>query len=243
MIKKLFDILVQSIKHINRGSVSDRIGETKKELFPIAKNKVYKDQVKAVHVDGMMHVSKKGLAELIHSEAITTQKYKDSAGVWTIGIGFTQAVVKGLNRRPSKHVMSLEEVFTIYKRGIEVYADGVRKMLKVKVSQHMFDGLVSFAYNIGVGGARKSSLVKAINRGEDNEKVLKSLLFRWNKIRRNGKLVASKGLMNRRKKEAAVMFGGRYSNKKMLGRVIPVDKNKPLRNSKKSYNIDLNLYL
>lgn len=240
MFKKLFDKLFPKQKK----SIPERIEETK-ELFPIAKKKppVYRDEVKSVHEDGMMHVSKKGLADLVHSEAITTKKYKDSAGVWTIGIGFTQAVVKGLNRRPAKHEMELDEIFEIYKRGIEVYADGVRKMLKVKVSQHMFDGLVSFAYNIGIGGARKSSLIRAINNGVTDEKTLKSLLMRWNKVRKNGKLVTSKGLINRRKKEAAVIFEGRYSNKKMLGRVIPVGKNKPLRNSKKAYKIDLNDYL
>ena len=237
IFKKLFNMLTLK----SQKSVHKRIEETK-ELFPIAK-KVYKDQVKAIHVDGLMHVSKKGMADLVHSEAITTKKYKDSAGIWTIGIGFTQAVVKGLNRRPSKHEMDLEEIFTIYKRGIEVYADGVRKMLKVKVDQHLFDGLVSFAYNVGIGGARKSSLIRAINKGETNDKRLKSLLFRWNKVRKNGVLVTSKGLMNRRKKESALMFEGIYSNKKMLGRVIPVGKNKPLRNSKKAYKIDLNEYL
>jgi lysozyme len=237
MIKKILDFLFKK----QQKSIPERIEETK-ELLKKPK-KVYKDQVKGVHEDGLQRVSKNGLADLVHSEAITTKKYKDSAGVWTIGIGFTQAVVKGLNRRPAKHEMELDEIFTIYKRGIEVYADGVRKMLKVKVSQHMFDGLVSFAYNIGIGGARKSSLIRAINKGVTDEKTLKSLLMRWNKVRKNGKLVTSKGLINRRKKEAAVMFEARYSNKKMVGRVIPVGKNKPLRNSKKAYKIDLNEYL
>lgn len=194
--------------------------------------------------DGLQHMSKEGLADIVLSEAITTTRYKDSANVWTIGIGATRAEIKDLSRWANDKQLSLEEVFELFTTGIEKYSAGVRKALKVGVSQHMFDGLVSFAYNVGVGGMRGSSLVRAINRGVTDKKELRGYLMRWTKITRNGRKVTSKGLVNRRKAEAEVMFEGRYKNKKMLGRVVPVSaKMRPMYSSKRVKVIDLNKYI
>lgn len=194
--------------------------------------------------DGLMHMSKEGLADIVLSEAITTTVYKDSANVRTIGIGATRSEIKDLRTWPKDKQLSLEEVFELFTKGIEKYSRGVRKALKVEVSQHMFDGLVSFAYNVGVGGMKNSSLIRAINRGVTDKKQLRALLMRWTKITQNGRKVTSKGLINRRKAEAEVMFNGKYKNKKMLGRVVPVSsKMRPMYSSKHVKTIDLNKYL
>lgn len=194
--------------------------------------------------DELMHMSKQGLADIVLSESITLTVYKDSANVRTIGIGATRSEIKDLNRWANDRVVSLEAIFELFTKGIEKYAHGVRKALKVEVSQHMFDGLVSFAYNVGVGGMRKSSLIRAINRGVIDKKQLRAYLMRWNKITVGGKKVVSKGLVNRRKAEAEVMFDGKYKNKKMIGRVVPVSsKMRPMYSSKRVKTIDLNKYL
>ena len=194
--------------------------------------------------DGLMHMSKEGLADIVLSEAITTTRYKDSANVWTIGIGATRSEIKDLRSWSNDRQLSLEEVFELFTKGIEKYAHGVRKALKVEVSQQMFDGLVSFAYNIGVSGMRRSSLIRAINRGVTDKKQLRALLMRWTKITRNGRKVTIQGLVNRRKAEAEVMFEGKYKNKSMIGKVVPVSgKMRPMYRSKRVKTIDLNKYL
>ena len=194
--------------------------------------------------DGLMHMSKEGLADIVQSESITTTKYRDSAGVWTIGVGATKSEIRDLRTWPADKKLSLEEVFELLHKGIKKYSKGVREALEVEVSQHMFDGLVSFAYNVGVGGMKGSSLIRAINRGVTDKKTLKAYLMRWNKITVRGQKVVSRGLVNRRKKEAHVMFDANYLNKKMIGRVIPVNsKSKPMYRSKRAYTIDLNKYL
>lgn len=222
----------------------DKVAELPKERQEKIEKltKKHKKTIKAS--DGLMHMSKEGLADIVLSEAITTTVYKDSANVKTIGIGATRSEIKDLRTWPKDKQLSLEEVFELFTKGIEKYSHGVRKALKVEVSQHMFDGLVSFAYNVGVGGMRKSSLIRAINRGVTDENQLRSLLMRWTKITQNGRKVTSRGLVNRRKAEAGVMFKGVYKNKKMIGKVVPVSsKMRPMYRSKRVKTIDLNKYL
>jgi lysozyme len=43
---------------------------------------------------------------------------------------------------------------------------GVNKSLTVEVTQNQFDALCDFAYNLGVGDERTSTLVKLINQGD-----------------------------------------------------------------------------
>lgn len=231
-------------KKPNTTTLNDKLKElddNRQERVEKLKEK-HKKTIKAL--DGKMHMSKLGLADIILSEAIVTSKYKDSANVWTIGIGATRSEIKDLRNWDNNKHLSLEEIFKLFTDGIEKYSEGVRKALKVEVSQHMFDGLVSFAYNVGVGGMRKSSLIRAINRGVTDKAELRALLLRWTKITQNGRKVTSRGLVNRRNAEAEVMFHGKYKNKKMLGFVVPVSKKmRPMYSSKRRYSIDLNKYL
>jgi lysozyme len=235
---------------VERKEFKDKIAELPEERQEAIQKKTeelkerYSDTLQALGGDGLMHMSKEGLADIVQSESITTTKYRDSAGVWTIGVGATKSEIRDLRTWPADKKLSLEEVFELLHKGIKKYSKGVREALEVEVSQHMFDGLVSFAYNVGVGGMKGSSLIRAINRGVTDKKTLKAYLMRWNKITVRGQKVVSRGLVNRRKKEAHVMFDANYLNKKMIGRVIPVNsKSKPMYRSKRAYTIDLNKYL
>lgn len=256
MIKKTVEGVKNFLEKVfgpRRVVLDDKIAELPKErrekiakiYEELSEKQGYEEQNNPLIKDGLMHMSKQGLAEIVLSEAITKTRYKDSANVWTIGIGATRSEIKNLSKWSNDREMSLEDIFTLFTKGIEKYSAGVRKALKVEVSQEMFDGLVSFAYNVGVGGMRGSSLIKAINRGVTDKKQLQAYLMRWNKIRRNGSLVVSRGLINRRKAEADVMFRSKYKNTKMIGRVVPVSTKtlRPIYRSKKSYTINLNKYL
>lgn len=69
--------------------------------------------------------------------------------------------------------------------------------LSLPINQNQFDALLSLIFNIGFGAFRKSRLKNAIEIKADIE-AIKSEYLRWNKHRKNGKLVVSVGLNNRR---------------------------------------------
>lgn len=111
-----------------------------------------------------MKMSSSGLALLKEFEGLRLRAYKCPAGVWTIGYGHTSAA--GSPRVTAEMAVSKEAAETVLGRDIIQYEDGVRKLLKVEVTQGQFDALVDFAYNVGVHQLERSTLLKRINAGE-----------------------------------------------------------------------------
>jgi lysozyme len=64
----------------------------------------------------------------------------------------------------------------------------------------MYGALVSWGFNVGTGNVKSSTLIKRLNAGEDELKVIKEELPKWNKA--GGKVLA--GLTRRRKAEVAL---------------------------------------
>jgi lysozyme len=115
---------------------------------------------------------------------------------WTIGYGSTMyhdgvKVIKGDEISKEDALKELE--FEVH----DHIEPAVNAMLRTQVSQEQFDALVCFAYNVGVGNLRSSTLLKMLNAGEDPEEVAKQFL-RWN--RAAGRVMA--GLTRRRQAEA-----------------------------------------
>ena len=115
--------------------------------------------------------------------------------------------------------MPLQEVFKLFQRDTQKYADDVNVALKVPVSQTEFDALVSFHFN--TGGINKASLVNSINAG-DKKQAAKQFL-NWK--------------MGRRKKEQKLFATGVYSNGGKA-KLVPADPNGKLQ-WKKAKIIDL----
>lgn len=110
-----------------------------------------------------MKVSDRGLAEIISHEAIVTRRYKDSVGVWTVGIGHTKAA-GGIDPVTVTADMPVADLLALFRKDIPKYEDGVNRAVKVAVTQYEFDALVSFHFN--TGAIARASFVKALNRGE-----------------------------------------------------------------------------
>ena len=70
----------------------------------------------------------------------------------------------------------------------------------VPINQDQFDTLVSFAFNVGVGAFRKSTLLKLLNQG--NYEGAKDEFQRW--VYGGGRRLA--GLVNRRNHEAELFL-------------------------------------
>lgn len=111
-----------------------------------------------------MKMSPAGRAKLIAREGAKLHAYKDTVGVWTIGVGHTSAagephVTPGLT-------ITKAECDAIFARDLVQYERAVDKAVKVSVTQGEFDAMVSLCFNIGIGGFSKSSVVRLLNRGD-----------------------------------------------------------------------------
>ena len=110
-----------------------------------------------------MDLSPIGEAVLIAREGRRLKAYKDSVGVWTIGIGHTSAA--GAPLVTAGLTITSAQCDAIFERDVQKYVTAVRKGLKVAVSQNAFDALVSICYNIGPGAFAGSTFLKRINAG------------------------------------------------------------------------------
>lgn len=109
-----------------------------------------------------MKVSNKGLAAIASHEGIVLSRYKDSVGVWTIGIGHTVNAGQP-DPKSTTRELSIPEVMEIFRRDIAKFEDRVNRAVTVPLLQHEFDALVSFDFN--TGGIFRAKLTKTLNTG------------------------------------------------------------------------------
>lgn len=156
-----------------------------------------------------MKTSTAGLMALVAHEGIVLSRYKDSVGVWTLGIGHTKGAG---NPDPATFPGSLTigEAFGLFRHDIMKYEAGVNKAIKVPLAQHEFDALVSFHYNTGAIG--KASFVKKLNAG-DRAGAMKGIMD-WRK---------PPEIIPRRTAERDLFKTGKYPAP--FATVYPADKN------------------
>jgi lysozyme len=95
---------------------------------------------------------------------------------------------------------SMEEVNAILATDLRRFELGVEKFCPVPLTQGMFDGLVSFSFNCGLGTLQRSTLRQKVLRGDKEgaaDEFLKYCLG-------GGKIL--KGLQNRRIDERALFI-------------------------------------
>jgi len=124
-----------------------------------------------------MRMSKHGRKLLQTREGVRLKAYKDSVGVWTIGVGHTSAA--GAPKVTSTLRITEEECDEIFSRDIVQYENAVNDAVKITITQQEFDALVSLCFNIGQGGFKRSTVVRKLNAG-DREGAAKAFLM-WNK--------------------------------------------------------------
>jgi GH24 family phage-related lysozyme (muramidase) len=144
--------------------------------------------------------SNKLIEFLKEKEGFRANPYQDSAGVWTIGYGttFIKGVAVTQNTAAVTKDVAIEYVRERLKNEFE---PGVKSAIRVPITQGMFDACVDFAYNLGVGGFKKSDVLTALNSG-DYETAAANFL-KYNKARnsKTGQLEVLKGLTYRREVE------------------------------------------
>lgn len=143
-----------------------------------------------------MKISDKGKDLIKSFEGCKLSAYQCSAGVWTIGYGHTKGVKRG-------DKITQEEADRIFDEEIELFAEEVDILTEdCLLEQCQFDALVSFAYNVGIGAFRGSTLLRKVKRDSYDETIGKEFK-KW--VFAGGKRV--KGLENRREIERRFYFG------------------------------------
>lgn len=121
-------------------------------------------------------------------EGFRHNAYRDSAGVLTIGYGTTKGVRPG-------DTITHEEAERRMLKDVASHAEPVLGVIDVVLSEHEKAAIASWSYNVGVGAAINSTLIRRLNKGERHAAADEFL--RWNKA--GGRVL--RGLTRRRKAE------------------------------------------
>lgn len=111
-----------------------------------------------------MKTSENGRKQITLREGEKLKAYKDSVGVWTIGVGHTAAA--GLPHPVAGMVITAAEADAILTHDLLATEAQVMKLVKVHLTQNQFDALVSFVFNVGAGAFGGSTLLRKLNAGD-----------------------------------------------------------------------------
>jgi lysozyme len=168
-----------------------------------------------------MRLTREGVALIKRYEGFRGEAYRDAVGVWTIGYGHT-AMAGPPEVKPGMTI-DRAEAAAILDRDVEMFAQGVAKLIARPVTEQQFSALVSFAYNVGLGNFRKSSVLSAVNAGELD--VVPRRFQLW--VKAGGRTLP--GLVKRRAAEAA-LFAGEDTGE-TAGPVEPQEGKSPMRST------------
>ena len=139
-----------------------------------------------------MQISQKGLDILKEFEGLRLEAYRCSAGVPSIGYGWTSGVKMGdvWTREKAEHMLI---------EGVKPYERAVQEAIgDAKTSQNQYDAMVSLCYNIGPGNFKKSSVARLHKEGKYTQAAAAFMMW----VKAGGKIIG--GLIKRRNKEKAL---------------------------------------
>ena len=145
-----------------------------------------------------MKLSENGYDVIKSFEGIKNKAYKDSVGIWTVGIGFITVDGVKVNENTTLTNDQIEEQFF---KQIVKYENAVNNNVKSVLNQNQFDALVSFTFNLGEGSLKSSTLLKKVNVNPNDTSICAEFLI-WNKA--GGRVID--GLTKRRQAEAKLYF-------------------------------------
>lgn len=126
-------------------------------------------------------------------EGLRAKAYRCPANVLTIGYGHTAGVREG-------QTITAEEAEAMLRRDIARFESCVENAVSVALNLNQFSALVSFAFNVGCGALKNSTLLKKLNSGDYIGAA--SQFNRW--INAGGKPL--NGLVRRRKAEQTLFL-------------------------------------
>lgn len=161
----------------------------------------------------MNQFSIKGLSLLKTLEGFRGAPYDDQTGkgtdIWiqgaTIGYGH---LIEQEEWDEFRNGITKEDAEQLLRKDLRPFVEAVRNKTTRSLSQHQFDALVLFAFNIGRRAFSNSSALKLINNS-DAQTPYQNLESAWKAWKRTQSGV-SPGLINRRKREWKLFSTGAY---------------------------------
>ena len=157
-----------------------------------------------------MKISARGIQLIKHWEGVRYRPYTCSARLFTIGVGHVLYPAQGrlpLDQRDAyplephdNRTFSENEVNGLLSADLIRFETGVARLFPLVLTQGQNDALVSFAFNLGLGGVQRSTLRQKVLRGETQEAADEFLKF----TRGGGKILP--GLVKRRNDERALFL-------------------------------------
>jgi lysozyme len=157
-----------------------------------------------------MNISARCIEDIKHHEGVRQKPYRDSVYLWTVGVGhlmYDSQAKLPVDQRMAVQLLpqdnrtfSMEEVNAILRSDLARFERGVSTFCPVPLTQGNFDGLVSFAFNVGLGTLQRSTLRQKVLRGDIQGAADEFL--KYNKA--GGKVL--KGLVTRRNDERALFL-------------------------------------
>ena len=157
-----------------------------------------------------MNISARCIEDIKHHEGVRQKPYRDSVYLWTVGVGhlmYDSQAKLPVDQRMAVQLLpqdnrtfSMEEVNAILRSDLARFERGVSTFCPVPLTQGNFDGLVSFAFNVGLGTLQRSTLRQKVLRGDIQGAADEFL--KYNKA--GGKIL--KGLVTRRNDERALFL-------------------------------------
>lgn len=162
----------------------------------------------------MLQMSELGRQMLITLEGFKTKPYRDSKGLWTIGVGHLltaaelQSGIINLGQQAIVWQRGLSEaqVDALLAQDLPHYEQAVRDAVTLNLTQYQFDALVSFCFNVGITAWLNSGLLKMINYA-----TLEQVPNEWKRWRfvtdNKGQKTELRGLIERRNTEITCWLG------------------------------------
>jgi lysozyme len=150
-----------------------------------------------------MKITKTGTAgiDMIKAfEGFRGTPYKCPAGIPTIGYGATfypggkKVTMADATITEARGTELLQSMLVSFEQYVDSYC-------RDDINQNQFDALVSFAYNLGPGNLKSSTLLKKVNANPEDESIRLEFM-KW--VKAGGKTL--KGLVRRREAEANLYF-------------------------------------
>ena len=157
-----------------------------------------------------MKVSDRCKEMIKHHEGVRFKPYRCPARLWTVGVGRVLYAIQGrlpLDQRDAyplephdNRTFSSDEVNGLLSTDLQRFEVGVARLFPVGLTTGQNDALVSFSFNLGLGGVQRSTLRSKVLRGEMESAADEFLKY----TRGGGKILP--GLVKRRRDERALFL-------------------------------------
>ena len=128
---------------------------------------------KKVTAAGVQTTSAEGISLIKSFEGLMLTSYYCSSGVLTIGYGSTGAHVR------EGMTITEAEAERLLKKDLQRFEDAVNRLIEAELTQHEFDAIVSFTFNVGTGALQDSTFRRRMNAGEDKQRCFAEEFPKW----------------------------------------------------------------